>query len=813
MMKNSHTLIKTFLDSNKGMPYNMSMLWIFALSQTSCTAEKEPLDLPESKINTADIYQDILGEPIPSMHPDLLESYYRGQEMMERVFTTENGLGPTFNADSCASCHQQPVAGGSAPRYRDFWLVQSQRWDGALEAAGSNGASPVRNLYSIPPHYHTAPTDEVAQYARRNTPPMFGVGLFAFVLDEDILANIDPNDEDGNGISGRANYEKGAVGRFGYKSQAATLESFNRGAMFNQMGITSDPLFYEFREILEYNAAGWNHLVHPNSLYPQFIWSSAIWTTLIPSATAQVAALDEPTIDLDDALDPEISFQEQQDLLVFSTYLAVPPPIPEENQSNSVKLGQEKFFTIGCADCHLPILPSIIGDIPAYTDLLLHDMGDELGDGIKAGFASGNEFRTQPLWAVSLHHPYLHDGRADSLQEAIEYHGGESAHSRDSWLALPNHEKQAILDFLESLGGGPENRLNKLNNPDFQIPEFGDLGGPDQVLSTEEQQRFLRGLELFDQNYAVETGLSPKFNADSCRACHQDPVLGGAGGIDTNVIRIGHRDENGLYSSLDFSVMNRSADPNNPPLELPNDANIIEWRQPPSLLGLGWIESVSEESILANADPEDLDGNGISGRARYVDDYQLGRFGWKLQVPSIRDFTTDALLNEVGLTIHPSWSTYTVVDDFDACADPEVPDADFQNLEFFIKHLAAPLSTIPPASTGSQLFEDIGCAACHIPTLDNIPLYSDLLLHDMGGDLMHLVEQDGDVAAQEFRTPPLWGIQWTAPYLHDGSAATLHAAILQHAGEGLSSKEAFEQLNLAQQEDVLNFLENLSDRD
>lgn len=779
------------------------MIWLML----GCTQDSEPTKRSEKDLEAmpvADIFIEHLGDPIPALKSELEASYQNGAKIMEHSFTPSTGLGPTFNADSCASCHQMPVAGGSAPRYRDFWLIQEERWDGAMVAAGTNGLSPVRNTYATAPIFHIPPTPNAETYARRNTPPMFGVGLFAFVSDIDILSHADPDDENGDGISGRANFEQGEVGRFGYKSQAASLESFNRGAIFNQMGITSDPLFYEF---VENEAQGWN-------------WTNAPF--MINTADAQVSALDEPTVDDDGIEDPEISNDDQRDLLIFSTYVGAPTPTPMSERNEASTNGQANFESIGCTDCHLPSLPSKIGALPAYTDLLLHDMGTELADGIAAGFATGSEFRTQPLWGVGLHPPYLHDGRADTIQEAIEWHGGEAQGSVDQWLALTEEEQQDLLTFLADLGAAP-NAQNFLNDSNYTVPNMNEDGGPRRTLSTEENERFLKGLTLFDGNFAETGGLSPVFNADSCRACHQDPVIGGAGGLDVNILRIGGVDDvNEAFHSA-APVLSRSALPFELPAELSDLATsdwtiediqsawsdgslIIEPRQPPSLLGIGTIEGISTESIMNNVDPEDANGDGISGRARILDGGGVGRFGWKAQIDTVQDFVADALLQEIGVTIHPSLSDFTVEDDWDTCEDPELQTEDVSDLTFFIYELAPPTSL---ATEPDPLFISAGCAACHIPALDSVPVYSDLLLHDMGYDRATVVNHDPGVLPSEYRTPPLWGVRHTAPYMHDGASDTLRSAILQHGGEATASVSVFLNMTTEEQQQVIEFLERL----
>jgi CxxC motif-containing protein (DUF1111 family) len=368
-------------------------------------------------------------------------------------------------------------------------------------------------------------------------------------------------------------------------------------------------------------------------------------------------------------------------------------------------------------------------------------------------------------------------------------------------------EQQQVLEFLGDLGGEP-NAQNFLNDSRYTIPEPGEIGGPRQPLTDSETATFTRGLELFDGNFLEEDGLNPMFNADSCRACHQDPVIGGAGGIDVNVLRVGLRDNDGTYASLDTNVLVRAVLPTLIPPEYEMDNLIIESRQPPSLLGLGDINEISVESIVQNADPDDLNGDGISGRASWLNEDTLGRFGWKAQIPTLQDFVADALLNEIGVTIHPDLSDFTVEDDLDTCADPELPNTDLNDLYFYVQELAAPNGS-SDGTVSNAIFEEAGCAKCHTPEIDGVPLYSDLLLHDMGGDLRQLVEQESNALPTEFRTPPLWGIASTAPYWHDGSAETLREAIQSHAGEGQSSVDHFNQMTPEDQEQLIQFLESL----
>lgn len=756
----------------------------------SCTGG--PSDEIAERVPDADIFVERLGDPVPWLTGERLAQFERGRLVMERAFTTADGLGPTFNADSCASCHQFPVAGGSAPRYRDFWLVKRERWDGALEGVGSNGRSPVRNLYATQPSFHIAEPQDTTLYARRNTPPGFGVGLFAFVSEEAILSSADPEDADGDGISGRPNYEQGQIGRFGYKAQATSLESFNRGAILNQMGITSDPLFNTLPE--DPDAAA--------QLRPR------LPGLLIRSAHAQVSAPDSPTVDDDDAPDPEISNEDQLDLLIFTTYLGI---LPMDVQTAAMDRGEQTFADVGCASCHTPHLKSTIGMLPAYTDLLLHNMGDDLADGITAGLADGDEFRTQPLWGVALHGPYLHDGRADTLDEAIRFHGGEAAGAAGRYAALSTEARAELIAFLGGLGGNNAEQAGLLYSEE-QPPVYGELGGPDAELTEAELSLWLEGRALFDQNATVADGLGTFFNADSCRACHQDPVLGGAGGIDTSVVRYGHRDADGLYSPLEHAVLTRVVVGDMLPARLPDEANVIELRNPPTTLGIGEIERIPIDDILVRHDPDDLDEDGISGRARVLGDGRLGRFGWKAQIATIMDFTADALLQEQGLTVDTDLTDFSADDDGDAMMDPEISLERYDALAFYLSHLAPPISgTDQDVSEGEGLFTVLGCASCHVPEIAGVALYSDLLLHDIAPEEMLLVDQEGDsVFPTEYRTPPLWGIADTAPYLHDGTAPTLASAVTTgHFGEASPAREGFESLSGDEQVALVAFLESL----
>ena len=165
------------------------------------------------------------------------------------------------------------------------------------------------------------------------------------------------------------------------------------------------------------------------------------------SQLAQVPSTGDPTTDNDAVPDPEMPRADLEDIVVYVRELAGPQPLPMD----SVALrGEALFSSMGCGKCHIENLATTGAPINAYTDLLLHDMGPQLADGIVMSHASGSEFRTQPLWGLRHHATYLHDGRADTIEAAILAHAGEGQASRDSFNALAAADRAAVLSFLET---------------------------------------------------------------------------------------------------------------------------------------------------------------------------------------------------------------------------------------------------------------------------------------------------------------------------------------------------------------------------
>lgn len=415
-------------------------------------------DRPSTAVNDANVVAEF-GAPAAGLSPTDLFRFEQGRREFKRRFTRAEGLGPHFNATSCASCHERPLEGGSGPRYRDFFLAAETQPDGSTtkvfdDCTEENAAEQSSSLCLpsiVVPHYGPKgtianPVDAEVEHpripaaadviARRNSPPLFGLGLFPLIPEADILSRVDPDDLDGDGVSGRANRvasEDGALGLFGFKCQTASIEGFTRGALFNQMGITSDSTELIFAQSdSESGAVG--------------VLAAAIFAS--KTAHAQAAEPRSRNFDFDGLRDPEITRGALSNMVLFVEKLAAPP---RGFIGDAELRGEDVFSRIGCDSCHVASFEIPAGLIHPYTDLLLHDMGPELADGIVMDLASGSEFRTQPLWGLCHHPPFLHDGRADTVEAAILAHGGEAAGARDRYEALSASEKAELHRFLESL--------------------------------------------------------------------------------------------------------------------------------------------------------------------------------------------------------------------------------------------------------------------------------------------------------------------------------------------------------------------------
>ena len=764
-----------------------------------------------------------LGEIIPSATTEQRATFERGKDVFQKRFDLADGLGPTFNVTFCGACHERPVPGGSAALYRNFFLAGRLTGDGAFlpsESAGPAGG--VLRVFSYDKNAPARPPvpSTTTIFAQRNAIPLFGTGLIAAVSSEEILSRADPDDLDGDGISGRPNFDRGFVGRFGRKSQTVSIEGFIRGPLFNHLGITTVPLTDLQRSRLPVDSSsggtGTSLAVNPDpDLSPKL------------GHSIQAAAADGPNTDADGAADPEMTGDELFDLVSFSMLLAAPQLEPLTEQGER---GRMLFHEANCSDCHAPRVQSPQGPLPTYSDFLLHDMGPDLADGVVQGQATGSEFRTQPLWGIAAVGPYLHDGRAMTLEAAILAHGGEAQAARDAFAAFTNAQQIDLIEFLLSLGGRSQFSTG-LVEPDAPIPDVGEFGGPFRELNFFELLQFARGREVFDRDFGAAAGAGaltgadggPRFNGDSCRACHFDPVIGGAGPRGVNVMRHCIIDGMGDFSApttTPNTILHKEIVLG---FELPQatpDINQFEHRQPPHNFGLGLIDAISEDTIRSNADPNDDDGDGISGRAHILGNGRVGRFGWKAQVPSVAEFVGDAMAAELGLTLPVEAGLgFSLTSDTDSVPDPELSVQETEDIIFFLRTMAGPprerlvsLGDFFTVVLGESLFTSVGCAKCHTPTLASslgpVPLFSDLLLHEiLPAGTPGIV--DGDAGQREFRTPPLWGLRMTAPYFHSGEADTIDEAIRMHDGEAAGVLAAYLQLSQSDRDALLRFLNSL----
>lgn len=370
---------------------------------------------------------EVFDAPLDGLTRAELAAFVRGDAEFARAFSPTAGLGPIFNNTSCAACH----SGDGRGDLSNILERVGTPADDFLRAIGG----PQIQTQAIPGATAERTPNGVA-VSRRLPPPVFGSGLIEAIPAAHILANADPTDKDGDGVSGRANLVTPAaylplgtigagvgpqLGRFGRKAQVSSLIEQTVTAYHEDMGITSPQLPTE---------------------------------NVNPLARASASA--------DRAPDPEVPHAVVQDVVHYIRALAPPAPGPETPARVE---GRALFAQVKCGACHVTSFTTGVSPLSAlnarkvelYSDLLLHDMGPELADNRGDGGASGSEWRTAPLWGLRLMRRFLdgegfllHDGRARSVDEAIRLHGGEASAARDAFLRLTNAQRSALLDFVES---------------------------------------------------------------------------------------------------------------------------------------------------------------------------------------------------------------------------------------------------------------------------------------------------------------------------------------------------------------------------
>lgn len=351
---------------------------------------------------------------------------------------------------------------------------------------------------------------------------------------------------------------------------------------------------------------------------------------------------------------------------------------------------------------------------------------------------------------------------------------------------------------------------------------------------------FITGKALFEKNWVpapastqASDGLGPYYNARSCNQCHPD---GGSGSREQSLVLhlsdpvYGQQLQKyavpglAVEAVVEFTHGEKTSDYSIKSLQSgPMQTSAVSPRLASSLHGLGLLEAVPESELAVLADEHDANSDGISGRINRVNG-TVGRFGWKASQSSLDAQVARALSLDLGLgnPLHPSAYGDCTSHQPDCLAKPHGNSLHHDNLETnttvldllltYVRGLPAPGESLPTeqSSPGSELFNSVGCAACHVPALQagkaTLHPYTDLLLHDMGPGLADsLVE--GGALGHEWRTAPLWGLgRKTAEYLHDGRAQTLDEAIRWHDGEASGARKNYEILTSDERNDLFAFL-------
>lgn len=453
------------------------MRWIAGVLATcsllAVAADLHSDDLAGGSSTVIDATREAYGLPSPSVPPERMAEFFVGRGLFRQVWVVApaldsdvDGLGPTFNRASCAACHLKNGRGAApevdedplrsmlvrlsipgvgdhgAPRPHPVYGNQLQdaaipgvpregrvvvRWTQRSEILADGTRIALRSPTFAITDLAFGPLGDDILLSPRVGSPVFGLGLLEAVSEttlRELEARAKPD-----GVRGHVNQvwddtqQRMVAGRFGWKANAGTLRQQIASALLGDLGLTSPVL--------------------PRQNCPD----------AQRACTAAVSGGE-----------PEVSAAQLQAMVAYHRALAVPAA---RTASDPVALrGKAVFMQSGCQHCHEPALRTgAMAEAPwlaqqtihAYTDLLVHDMGEALADGRPDFLAAGSEWRTAPLWGIGLNasisdrEGYLHDGRARTLLEAILWHGGEAAVARDRVRALPTADRAALLRFLQSL--------------------------------------------------------------------------------------------------------------------------------------------------------------------------------------------------------------------------------------------------------------------------------------------------------------------------------------------------------------------------
>ncbi|KQW32381.1 thiol oxidoreductase [Rhizobium sp. Root274] len=466
---------------------------VLAVTQpTSDFSRAEPFEIKQGGAGTSQhgVSRDAFSQFAPNITFAEEQDFKLGNALFTKLWVSSpsstqasDGLGPLFNARSCQSCHVKdgrghppeggrdatsmflrlarnpatpeerarletlevmslpdPVYGGqlqdqAVPGLSAEGRMQIRYDEQAVTLAGGETEMLRNPTYSVSDLAY-GPLDPTTTLSPRIANPMIGLGLIEAIAEEDILALADPEDANGDGISGKAararDHRTGEIklGRFGWKAQNASVRDQSANAFAGDIGISTPD--------------------DPRS----FGDCTPAQVQCLTSATGVQTRLGDT-----EAPDPVL------DLVIFYAKNLAPPARRDVGDAEVLR-GKQLFYDSGCTACHTPkFVTSRKADNKAqafqliwpYSDFLLHDMGEGLSDGQTVGDATGTEWRTPPLWGIGLtkavngHTFFLHDGRARSLTEAILWHGGEATAARDLFAASAPKDRKALITFLESL--------------------------------------------------------------------------------------------------------------------------------------------------------------------------------------------------------------------------------------------------------------------------------------------------------------------------------------------------------------------------
>jgi CxxC motif-containing protein (DUF1111 family) len=449
-----------------------SISWVLALGVVSLVAFQVTISSQSQSARDPGVRSGAAGAgaALSGLTAAQNEYFVAGKADFEEAESVADGIGPRMNLDSCGGCHSQPATGGSSPAVNPQVAFANLGRDSVPSFLSPNGpvreARFVKNADGTPDGgVHALFTvsgragaqgcslkqeDFETQVTNHNVifripTPAFGAGLIEQIPDAAILANVsaDAGTKATLGIRGRANFQvvgrtvsgqtnnngnDGTIARFGWKAQNKSLLIFSGEAYNVEMGITNE-LFMTERE----EASKCQYAATPNSIG-----------------------------DLN-ATDPTAAMSSIEKFAVFMRLLAPPAPsTTTPGGATSIANGKSVFSSTGCALCHTASFTTSTSQVAAlsnkpvnlFSDLLVHDMGDGLADGVSQGGANGREFRSAPLWGLGQRVYFLHDGRTSDLVAAIRAHasnGSEANTTIDNYNNLSEQQKQDLLNFLRSL--------------------------------------------------------------------------------------------------------------------------------------------------------------------------------------------------------------------------------------------------------------------------------------------------------------------------------------------------------------------------